>query len=88
MARNQKSLGSDGILLKSILDHVLRVGMEGTNVSIMKVLTLIVGPDEYFCGNPYDFGIPLEADGVKDNAQIFYGITSFENIFSSLLLIN
>lgn len=40
------------------------------------------------CGNPYDKGIPIESDNVIDNARIFYGITSFSNIASSMLLIN
>ena len=42
----------------------------------------------YFCGNPFDFGIPLENEQTVNNVVVYYGITSFSNIFSSLLLVN
>jgi hypothetical protein len=31
------------------------------------MLAFVIGPQEYYCGNPYEFGIPLENDGVRDN---------------------
>ena len=41
-----------------------------------------------YCGNPKDFGISLADDGVYDDAQIMYGYVTFNDIFSSLLLVN
>ena len=43
-----------------------------------------------YCGNPTDFGISLEDDGVFDNPVINYGVTTFDNIgsaFTSVLVI-
>ena len=41
-----------------------------------------------YCGNPMDWGIPLENDGVSDREQILYGIPNFDNLGNALLLIN
>ena len=41
-----------------------------------------------YCGNPYDWDIPLESEGVSDNEQILYGIPTFNNLGSALILIN
>lgn len=40
-----------------------------------------------WCGNPADYGIPLEFEGVDFNAVINFNITTFQNIGRSLLTI-
>jgi hypothetical protein len=45
-------------------------------------------PSERHCGNPYDYGLTPDKDDVIDNSQIYYGITTFENIGTSILTIH
>jgi len=40
-----------------------------------------------FCGNPLDYGISLEDDGVRSDAAIQYGISSFDHFGQSILAI-
>lgn len=42
-------------------------------------------PEGLTCGNPLEYGILLEHEGVDEDASIQYNVVSFENIFSSLL---
>jgi hypothetical protein len=44
--------------------------------------------EEYTCGNPFDYDIPLQDDYAMDNAQTFYGIPNLNNLGNSILLIN
>lgn len=39
------------------------------------------------CGNPIEFDISLEEDGVYTNANIRYGLASFDNFFQALLAV-
>lgn len=41
-----------------------------------------------FCANPYNYSLSIEDDDVKNNAQIFYGIATFSDIASALIMIN
>ena len=41
-----------------------------------------------FCANPYNYSLSIEDDDVKNNGQIFYGIATFNDIGSALILIN
>ena len=43
---------------------------------------------KYYCGNPFEYGIPLENEDIVNNEVIFYGITTYNNMFSSMLLVN
>ena len=40
-----------------------------------------------FCGNPTQYGISLEDDGVRQNPTIIYGITNFNNLFEAMITI-
>jgi len=40
------------------------------------------------CGNPFDKGMSLENEGIEENSNIFNGVISFNNLGTSLLLIN
>jgi hypothetical protein len=41
-----------------------------------------------YCGNLYDYDIPISLDDTINNENILFGIPSFNNIGTSLLLIN
>jgi len=43
--------------------------------------------ENYTCGNPFDYDIPLENESNVNNALISYGIPNFNNLGNSMLLI-
>ena len=44
-------------------------------------------PKGLYCGNPVDYGIELEYEGVHDDISIQYNLISFENILKSILAV-
>lgn len=46
----------------------------------------ICPPDRY-CGNPEEFGIPLEGERAVLKPYMYYGLHSFDNIWSSLQIV-
>eukprot|EP00347_Sterkiella_histriomuscorum_P011811 403371009 len=44
-------------------------------------------PSEYYCGNPQDFNIDLMYENLDKNVNNNYGITTFDNLGSSLLTV-
>lgn len=41
-------------------------------------------PEGRYCGNLYDYNIPIENDHIDSNPIVYYGITVFDNIGSSV----
>jgi hypothetical protein len=41
-----------------------------------------------FCANPYNYSLNIEDEDLKNNAQIFYGIATFNDIGGALIMIN
>ena len=48
---------------------------------------MYICPNNEYCGNPSEYNIDLNNDGVYDNVVLNYGITSFDNVGSSLLTV-
>ena len=53
-----------------------------------KLVGSFMCPQDRYCGNPYDFGLPLSIDDVRDNSYINYGINVFDNIGTSFLVMH
>jgi hypothetical protein len=41
-----------------------------------------------FCANPYNYSLNIEDEDLKNNARIFYGIATFNDIGGALIMIN
>jgi hypothetical protein len=48
---------------------------------------IFVCPADRFCGNPLEYGITLEEEKVFNQAEIFYGIVTFDNIGIGMITI-
>jgi hypothetical protein len=44
-------------------------------------------PQNSICGSPLDYGLDLRADDVKHNANIQFGISTFDHIGQALLAV-
>ena len=45
-------------------------------------------PEDRYCGNPFEYNISLESEGISNFAQIYYGITVFDNLGTSILVMH
>jgi len=47
----------------------------------------IAEDQEFVCGNPETYGIPLARENISDQVLINYGITNFDNLGAGMLTI-
>ena len=66
-----------GQRVRFIQEYVHQVVMEISNVQLDFTVVLFITHKQFIIGNPGDYGISLDDDGVYNDSVIQYGIGTF-----------